>query len=128
MPNLKKPFDQFTDEELNTYRHQFVKATLRRASYRWPWRNLIAGQARISRGLYECRLCRQVVRNKDKKIDHILPVVNPGEGFTGWDRFCERLFCNAAGFQVLCDVCHKEKTDKENNERKLERAKRRKKE
>lgn len=123
----KKPFDQYTEDEIDAYRHNFVKATLRKASYRWPWRNLVAGRARISRGLYECNNCKKVVRNKDKKIDHIHPVVNVRKGFVGWNTFSKRLFCKSEGFQVLCDPCHKIKTDKENIERKTIRDENRRK-
>lgn len=113
-----KDWRDYTKEEMDAYRHQFIKSTLRRASYRWPWRNLVAGRARVSRGLYECAICKLVVRNKDKVIDHIRPVVSVQRGFRGWNTFAKRLFCKAENFQVICRSCHKIKTDKENQKRK----------
>lgn len=121
----KKPWSEYTDEEIDKYRHQFVKNTLRRASFRWPWRNIPVIKARISRGIYECSACRRNVANKDKRLDHILPVVSEGLGFIGWDSYVERLLCKASGFQVLCGECHRIKTERENEQRKQIRASKR---
>lgn len=113
----KKPLDQYTKDEIDKYRHQFVKNTLRRASYRWPWRNIAVKRAWIERGKYICENCKEIVASKDKQLDHTLPVVDIKMGFEGWDKYCERLFTNASGFQVLCLVCHEKKTREENEAR-----------
>ncbi len=121
----RKPFDQYTKEEIDVYRKTFVTATLRRASYRWPWRSIAAAKARIDRGIYVCGSCGKSVRNKDKRIDHIEPFIDPIKGFTGWDDAILRLLCAAEGLQVLCEQCHSYKTKAENEQRKAERARKR---
>lgn len=53
-------------------------------------------------------------------MDHIDPVI-PVEGFPNkawdWNVYISRMFCPSDGFQALCASCHKEKTDKENRNR-----------
>lgn len=113
----KKPLDQYTNDEIEKYRFQFVKNTLRRASYRWPWRNIAVKRAWVERGKYICENCKEIVAAKDKQLDHTLPVVDIKKGFEGWDKYCERLFTSALGFKVLCLACHDKKTRKENEAR-----------
>jgi hypothetical protein len=47
------------------------------------------------------------------KADHINPVVDPVEGFQGWDVYVSRLFSEAEGFQALCEECHDVKSQGE---------------
>lgn len=102
----------------------FVIATLRRSSYRWPARNDAYKAARIERGLYACRSCHGTFNRKEVRIDHIEPIIPlDGTGFTSWDNYINRLFVKAEGFQVLCDNCHKIKTDMEKSLRKESRNK-----
>ena len=96
------------DKKFN--RKNWITSTLRRASYRWPPRNEALKKARVDRGLYQCAVCQECFSQKDIKIDHIQPVVSLKEGFTTWDDFMERLFCDVEGFQILCDPCHDAKT------------------
>ena len=114
---------EFTEEQIEKYRQQFIKNTLRRASYRWPWRNLAASSARIERGVYQCQKCKQKVVNKDKKVDHVSPVVDPKKGFQGWDMYARRLLVSIDGFQILCNTCHLEKTNEERLIRKAAKQK-----
>jgi hypothetical protein len=46
-------------------------------------------------------------------VDHVLPVVDPIEGFKDWDTFIKRLFCSKENLQVLCSACHTKKTKEE---------------
>ena len=46
-------------------------------------------------------------------VDHIRPVIDPGDGFMGWDEVIERMFCEISGFQILCHSCHAAKTKDE---------------
>lgn len=93
----------------------FIIATLRRASYRWPARNEALRAARIERGLYQCAFCKQVFKKADIKLDHIAPVIDIEKGFTTWDDFINRLFCEKEGYQVLCTLDHDAKTSIEKN-------------
>jgi len=47
------------------------------------------------------------------QVDHIIPVIDPATGFTTWDAFIERLFCDRDNLQVLCTSCHDIKTKEE---------------
>lgn len=98
------------DVEIDKYRHNFIKNTLRRSSYRWPWRSIAIKLANIRWGFYVCKECNQEIKNKEKEVDHISPVVPPEVGFTTWDSFGERLLIRETGWQILCPSCHEAKT------------------
>lgn len=119
MAKHKKPLVEFTDEEIAKYRKAFLINTLRRASYRWPWRNIAAQQARVARGQYRCFICNAIVSNKLKKMDHVYPVVDPYIGNQGFDIYTDRLLPGIKGFQCLCKVCHDNKTAEEREIRKM---------
>jgi len=118
MKKQKKLFIDYTDEEIEKYRQAFIKNTLRRASYRWPYRNLAAVAARVGRGIYKCADCGKISTNKEKKLDHINPVVDPLVGFVNWDVYAKRMLPSIKGWQVLCKMCHDEKTKAEREIRK----------
>jgi len=120
-----KLWGAFTDEEFEKYLHAFVKNTLRRSSFRWPWRGLAVKKAWVERGVYKCAGCGGHAPSKEIRLDHIHPVVEPHIGFTTWDTFLRRLLVRETGFQVLCKDCHLTKTKEENERRKEIRAKRR---
>jgi 5-methylcytosine-specific restriction endonuclease McrA len=92
-------------------------SVLRRFSKFWQPKNNVLKKARLSRGVYQCSSCSKVVSNREIKIDHIEPVI-PVTGFTTWDDFINRLFCEESGLQAICEPCHAEKTSKENEIRK----------
>ena len=91
----------------------FITSALRRASSRWAPKFTSKKNARTARNTYTCSLCAKSVGNKDIKIDHIHPVVDPTKGFVSWDSFIERLFVELDGYQAICVACHKEKTAEE---------------
>jgi len=97
----------------------FVTSALRRASSRWAPKYLTKKNARTARNTYKCSLCANSVGNKDIKIDHIHPVVDPVNGWVSWDSFIERLFVEKEGYQALCVTCHSSKSKEENLQRKL---------
>jgi 5-methylcytosine-specific restriction endonuclease McrA len=96
----------------------FVTSALRRASSRWAPKYTCKKKARTARNTYKCSLCANSVGNKDIKIDHIHPVVDPTKGFESWDKFIERLFVELDGYQAICITCHKTKTAEEREIRK----------
>jgi len=96
----------------------FITSALRRASSRWAPKYTCKKQARTARNTYTCSLCANSVGNKDIKIDHIHPVVDPEKGFVSWDSFIERLFVELDGYQAICITCHKAKTNEEREIRK----------
>lgn len=61
---------------------------------------------------YLCAVCRKDFPSKEVQVDHIVPVVS-SKGFTTWDDYINRLFCEKENLQVLCLECHGSKTEKE---------------
>lgn len=106
----------------------FVTSALRAASRRWPPKYKALKEAFVSRKVnaktgklamhYKCAECKQLFVAADVNVDHIKPVVDPKKGFTTWDNFIERMFCEIKNLQVLCKPCHKIKTNQEKIERK----------
>jgi 5-methylcytosine-specific restriction endonuclease McrA len=106
----------------------FVTSALRAASRRWPPKYKALKEAFAGRKVnaktgkmamhYECAECSKHFVATDVQVDHIKPVVDPKKGFTTWDNFIERMFCEMKNLQVLCKPCHKIKTDQEKLERK----------
>lgn len=106
----------------------FVTSALRAASRRWPPKYAALKAAFVGRKVnaktgkqamhYKCAECKQHFVAADVQVDHIKPVVDPKKGFTTWDNFIERMFCEADNLQVLCKPDHKVKTDQEKAERK----------
>jgi len=109
---------------------------IRRLSYRWPPRSEALDAARriarefearpgvppksVSRRIrlfFACATCGRIYPRRGVSVDHIDPVVDPKRGWAGWDSYLERLFCEADGFQILCNDCHDKKTERERNVR-----------
>lgn len=93
----------------------WITAGLRRMSYRWTPRNEALKLARVERGLYKCAMCESSFKQNEVVIDHIEPVVSIKDGFTNWEDFINRLFCDVEGFQILCYPCHDQKTNIEDS-------------
>lgn len=103
---------------------------LRNASFKWKPRGAAEKKFRVPNGLFKngnqkfgylCNKCKNVFMKKDTVLDHIEPVV-PMDGFSSFDDFIERLFCDEANFQVMCIKCHDEKSAAETQERKRRRS------
>lgn len=101
----------------------WIISTLRRASYRWPGRFEAERNARKSRGLYECNSCKGLFKRGEYKLDHIEPVIPVETGFTSWDNYIDRMFCDSTNFQILCKTCHDAKSTLERELRKNYRKK-----
>jgi hypothetical protein len=91
-------------------RATFVKGILRRASFHWKARDEALKRSRVDRGKYKCEMCEGIFPRQDVELDHIYPVIDPQKGFTTFDEYIERLFCDIDGFQVICEPCHDAKT------------------
>ena len=101
----------------------FIVSALRKASSRWGPKNAAKRDARHTEKLPNgkgrlvfhsvCNGCDAIVPETESSVDHIEPVIDPHKGFTTWDEYIARLFCEKVGFQVLCKDCHDEKTKKE---------------
>lgn len=69
--------------------------------------------------MYRCKKCKKKFPATGVQVDHIDPVV-PTTGFTTWDDFILRMYCEESGLQVLCSACHDLKTKQEREKRKNE--------
>src|ERR1700733_12459141 len=84
-------------------------------SYRWPPRYVALKSAHKARNQYLCAKCEKIFTKKEIAIDHVVPVTDPIQGFTGWQDYVERMFPDYGGYQVLCQAtCHSKKTKREN--------------
>ena len=109
---------QWTEAKFNT----FIRNVLRQATRKWGPKNEIKKEANLRRGIYKCNGCGKevapTIRQGRKRVtnvfvDHIEPVINPETGFTTWDEFVDRMFCEKDNLQLLCGKCHDEKTIEE---------------
>lgn len=100
----------------------FIISLLRRGTHKWAPKSQTQKDARVARGMYKCAGCGEHVplskREGRKKVqnvfvDHIEPVVDPAIGFTSWDDYIERMFCEQDNLQVLCKSCHDKKSAEE---------------
>lgn len=110
------------NDEYSKELRRFLIPKLRSASYRWTYRSQAIKDARKSRGIYECALCKCDMKNGEYKVDHIEPVV-PLQGWDGldWTTYIHRMFVKTEGFQVICTMCHDIKSDTEVQIRKMHR-------
>lgn len=101
----------------------FIVQTLRYGSRKWPPKFETLAEAKTEKKVnpatgrlaqfYRCNACKQEYTNKDVEVDHIIPVVDPKDGFVDWNTYIDRLFCSKDNYQVLCVSCHKKKSKKE---------------
>ena len=103
----------------------FIKNQLRGATRKWRPVGETLTEGRTAKGVYRCvgygreshavPVTRVVAgkRVKNIHVDHREPVVPPETGFTTWDSFIERLFCEKIGLQLLCSECHDKKSGDE---------------
>lgn len=62
---------------------------------------------------YLCSECGSWEKGTKVAVDHRIPVIDPEIGFVDWNTLVARMFCEEENLQVLCDSCHKKKTDAE---------------
>lgn len=90
-----------------------IKSALRKC---WRWSAERAHAIKTSKPI--CANCKKTFLKKNLKCDHIIPVVSH-KGFESWDIYIARMFPGAEGYQMLCDLCHAEKTARERTARNL---------
>lgn len=104
----------------------FIISCLRNGSRRWPPKFEALKEAQTGVAInkktnrkamhFRCASCLGKFPRNDVEIDHIVPIRNR-EGFKDWNSFIELLFCRKEGLQILCKVCHKNKTNQEKEDR-----------
>ena len=112
-----------TLEELEKERKRRIIPGLRRVSRWWTAKVEAMKKQKVSPGKYKCEMCNEVYPQKEIKMDHKEPVVDPKTSFVDWNTYIERMFCNEEGFQALCESCHFLKTTLEHEVRKVYRKK-----
>lgn len=112
---------------------------LRRLTYSYPPRNEVKRLRKVDKALYSCELChRYCYEGKSKKtyieyahkypdreivmehphIDHKNPVVPIQKGWEwDWNDFINNMFCPKENLQLICVICHTEKTTEEQQRR-----------
>lgn len=99
--------------------NSFIKGLLRKGTTRWGPKNEVLKEARTEKGVYFCQGCQQnvpvTVKVGDKRlrnvfVDHKDPIVDPEVGFTSWDEYIDKMFCEKDNLQVLCGDCHDTKS------------------
>lgn len=100
----------------------FVKSLLRAGSRKWGPNQKVKKDARVGRGQYKCSSCGEIVPPTLKGkhnifVDHVIPATDIIEGFTSWDDFIERLFCEEDNLQLICHECHSKKSKAESESR-----------
>jgi len=104
-------------------KHAFIVSVLRSGTRRWPpkFETLNAAKTDKKRNTrtnriaqhFRCAICGSDVPSSEIQVDHIKPVVDPKKGFTTWDTYIKRLFCEKNNLQAVCKPCHKIKTKEE---------------
>ena len=94
-------------------RSPVVIETMRKVRRESTWYKKDGSKASKPRVEYLCSHCNQWFMGKDIQVDHKEPVVPPDTGFSDWNTFIERLFCDASNLAVLCKPCHHVKTNQE---------------
>lgn len=105
----------------------FIVSVLRSGTQRYPPKYETLNEAKTEKRInnksgrlaqhFQCAACKKDFPAKDVQCDHVLPVVDPKQGFVSWDVYIERLYCEKENFQILCRDCHKIKTQKEKKTR-----------
>lgn len=105
----------------------WVISLLRRGTFLWKPRSEAKKRAKVQTGVYktsgnpkygyQCQMCKEVFKSSEIQVDHISPVIGP-EGFTTWDDYINKMFCDVDNLWALCKPCHDKKSKKEVEERK----------
>ena len=113
----------------------WLKNQLRNVHQKWWAKNEAERLARVSRGNYQCAMCKSIVKRGNYNMDHIDSVI-PLNGMVmrppdfkriNFDIYIDRLFVLSDKYQLLCILCHNSKTQLENGQRMFYKAERKKK-
>lgn len=76
-----------------------------------------------------CAVCSGIKPAYLAVVDHISPVIPTNSSFEAMslDETVDRMWCDEANLQAICEPCHDEKSTREKNERKLLKPKKPKK-
>lgn len=122
---MAKARPEWTDGRMKS----FVVSALRSATRRYPPIHETRTEAKTDKKInpktkrlaqhYACAACGEEYPASETQVDHILPVVDPTQGFVDWNTYIPRLFCPKENLQLLCSSCHDLKTMEEKQSKQL---------
>lgn len=97
-----------------------IRNALRKIFFQSEIRRNVFKKEKDADGFFQCYICGLSTPFEWQfQVEHVEPVVDPGEGFVNWQVFIDRLlFCPEDNLKLACRPCHKDKTDEENARRK----------
>lgn len=100
----------------------YLRGLLRAGFSRYPPKHMVRKNSRrkssTTRGYdYLCACCEKWYKDSEVQVDHITPAGSL-KTFEDLPGFVERLYCDVDQLQILCNVCHRLKTNREREERK----------
>lgn len=97
-----------------------ITSALRKVWLKYPPRKEAIELARdpANRKYVICALCKTSTHEKIAHVDHLVPIAGL-LGPISIDEKISRMFVPAFGYQILCEDCHKVKTDNEKHARKI---------
>ncbi len=123
MLKMESRVKHWTDARMRS----FIVSTIRGGFGRYPNKYNVLKSAFVSKKVnkdtgrksahYRCASCKGIFPSAKVAVDHISPVVDPATGFVDWNTYVDRMFCSESGLQVLCEVCHTQKTKEEREQR-----------
>jgi 5-methylcytosine-specific restriction endonuclease McrA len=102
-----------------------IRGLLRKSSMWWKpiiiakqkAKRAYSGDNKMQKWEYQCNHCKLWFKDKDTVVDHIIPAGTLTK-YEDLPDFCEKLFVEEGGYQVLCKPCHQLKTNSERKPRK----------
>ena len=97
----------------------WIISALRRSTMRYPPANNARGRTKetyyikskkgkdLKRVKFTCEMCgKRDLKSKEMNLHHKVPVIDETKGFTNWDDYINRMFCEAEDFVYICEACH----------------------
>lgn len=118
MPKKTPPFKHYPEWTEARF-WSFVRSALRQAWNRYPVKykvllnNRITVQGKRHKYEYTCELCKtDKLLQKEISVDHKKPIGTLRK-YSDLGNFVKRLFCGVEDLQILCQKCHRTKTNEE---------------
>ena len=122
MPRVEKNRAGGTWSEARYF--SFIRSALRSAFRKYPVKYQVKTEAsrpyvgpdKRRKKEYQCNVCKGWFADKEVAVDHINPCGSL-KTYEDLPRFVSTLFCEKENLQIICDSCHRIKTNKERTER-----------
>lgn len=122
MPRVEKKRAGGTWSEARYF--SFIRSALRSAFRKYPAKYQVKAEAsrpyvgtdKRRKKEYQCNVCKGWFADKEVAVDHIIPCGSL-KTYEDLPKFVSTLFCEKENLQIICDSCHRIKTNKERAER-----------